>query len=91
MEAIVLVILHQGVESISIHENHSDAYAALVEFVFSRWLEHFGENASPTPLEEEHIRRFFAADDDLYIIAETELSDLEAQIESLCRGKCPNF
>lgn len=92
MEATVLVIIHRGAKFITIHENHSAAHAALVEFVVSRWPEQLGERpALIASQEEDHIHRFFAADEDLYIIAETELSDLEAQIESLCRGKCANF
>jgi len=92
MEATVLVIIHQGAEFITIHDNHSAAHAALVEFVVSRWPQQLGERpALMASQEEDHIHRFFAVADDFYIIAETELSDLEAQIESLCREKCANF
>jgi hypothetical protein len=92
VEATVLVIIHQGAEFSTIHDNHAAAHAALVEFVVSRWPEQLGERpALMASREEDHLHRFFAAEEDFYIIAETELADLEAQLESLCRGKCANF
>ena len=92
MEATVLVIIHQGAEFITIHDNDAAAHTALVDFVGSRWPEQLGERpAVMASREDDHIERFFAAEEDFYIIAETELDDLEAQLESLCRGKCANF
>jgi len=92
MLVTVLVIVYQGVETITVHDAQSAAWTALMKFVDGGWRQRFRDG--PYPLEEqERAKMFFADKDDLFILAEADLTELADRIDELnpdgC-GCCPS-
>ncbi|ATY34853.1 hypothetical protein [Sphingomonas psychrotolerans] len=84
MTITVLVATFRGTQSITIHDDEAAAASALMSFVELHWPEQFDEEHGETILSEnERLQRFFADDRNSYIMAEADLSLLEAFIDSV--------
>lgn len=87
MLVTVLVIVYQGVETITLHDAEPAAWSALMKFVDGKWHPRFDDE--PYPLEEQQrAKMFFADDDDLYILAEADLTELAGRIDALNADDC---
>ncbi len=83
MTITVLVATFRGTQSITIHDDEAAAASALMTFVELYWPEQFdGERGETFLSENERLQRFFADGRNSYIIAEADLSPLEAYIDS---------
>ena len=79
MLATVLMIVFQGEETITIHDDESSARAALIRFVDERW-EGACEDFRNSLGGADRVRKFFVGEHDSYLIAEADLSDLEQSL-----------
>jgi len=83
MKVTVLVATFGGTQSITIHDSETAAATALMGFVEFHWAEQFdGEHVEISLPESERVHRFFADGRNSYLIAEADLSQLEAYIDS---------
>jgi hypothetical protein len=83
MTVTVLVAAFRGTRIITIHEGEIAAETALMVFVDRHWVEQFGGDLDEISLSgNERLQRFFADNRNSYIIAEANLSQLEAYIDS---------
>ena len=85
MDATVLFILFENAETLSVHADHTEAWATLMRFVASRWDERF-QSIDPPQDEEERARALFRSDE-MYVLATADLSELEREIDS-CGPQC---
>ncbi len=87
MLVTVLFIIYQGVETITVHVAEPAAWSALMKFVDGGWHQRFRHK--PYPLEEQQrAEMFFADKDDLFILAEADLSELADRIDELNPDGC---
>ena len=82
--ATVLMIVFQGEETITIHDDENSARATLIRFVDERW-EGACENFPNSLGGADRVRKFFVGEHDSYLIAEADLSDLEGALEQSLR------
>ncbi|WP_337847832.1 hypothetical protein [Sphingomonas sp.] len=85
MDATVLLILFENAKSLSVHADHAEAWAALMQFVASHWDERF-RGIDPPQDEEERARILFRSEE-MYVLATADLSELEQEIDS-CGPQC---
>lgn len=84
MRVTVLIVIFNGEEFITVHDSPSAASDALKEFIEGRWSDRFGEDYSSVSLsDEERARRFFAADGNIYILGEADLSEIADHIDTI--------
>lgn len=82
MTVTVLLATFRGTQSITVHDDEAAAVSALSTFVETHWAEQFdGESDETSRSENERLERFFADGRNSYIIAEADLSRLEAYID----------
>lgn len=82
MIATVLLIVFDGRESITVHEDEAAAWAELMRFVDSRWHERFADRAIAVGDEEVRAKMLFGPDDgDHYILASADLTELERLVD----------
>ncbi|MDT7532965.1 hypothetical protein OVY48_05855 [Sphingobium sp. SA2] len=87
MLVTVLVIVYQGVETITVHDAEPAAWTALMKFVDGGWHQRFRDE--PYPLEEQQrVKMFFADEGDLFILAEADLTELADRIDELNADDC---
>ena len=83
MTVTVLMATFRGTQSITIHENQTEAETALMSFVDLHWAAQFeGESGEVSGSGDERLQRFFADDRNAYVIAEADLSQLEEHIDA---------
>src|SRR3546814_14239534 len=75
MQAIVLIILYQGQETLAVYDTDSAAWDALLEFVDQRWQGRFGHIPRPDN-NDERVEAFFGGED-VYLLASTDVIGLE--------------
>jgi hypothetical protein len=82
MQVTVLVVIFRGAHRITIHDGEAAAETALLSFVERHWPEQFdGQHIDISLSENERLQRFFADRCNSYIIAEADLSQLEAYLD----------
>lgn len=87
MLVTVLFIVYQGVEAITVHDAEPAAWSELMKFVDSQWHQRFDDE--PYLLEEqERAKMFFADEDDLFILAEADLTELADRVDELSTEAC---
>src|SRR3546814_18862940 len=74
MQAIVLIILYQGQETLAVYDTDSAAWDALLEFVDQRWQGRFGHIPRPDN-NDERVETFFSGED-VYLLASTDVIGL---------------
>lgn len=80
----VLVVIYQGNDAITLHENEDSAWQGLVTFVDdyarkNRPLRTLLEIAD----EKARVDRFFSSADDFYMIIKVDISELANALEAL--------
>lgn len=85
MQATVLVILCEGEKTLAVHQTDADAWSALIAFVDRRWEDRYG---AITPPSEEALRaQAFFRDDEMFLVATANLSDLKAHLHDSSPGE----
>lgn len=87
MLVTVLVIVYQGVETITVHDAEPAAWSALMKFVDGRWHQRFDDEPYPRE-EQQRAKMFFADEADLFIVAEADLTELADRIDELNADGC---
>jgi len=70
---VLLLIVHSGIETFSVHPNHAAAWRALMAFVD----ESMGETGMSGLDEEARLALLFSDKEDLYILADASLHPKE--------------
>lgn len=87
MRVSVLVILHRGKDHITIHEDDDRAWSEILDFVDSWWSADPATAGTPRPIsEDEQVLLFFAGPDASYILANADVSELEAHLGAAICG-----
>src|SRR3546814_4761950 len=79
MQAIVLIILYQGQETLAVYDTDSAAWDALLEFVDQRWQGRFGHIPRPDN-NDERVETFFSGED--VYRSEEHTSELQSLMRS---------
>ena len=87
MLVTVLVIIYQGVETITVHDAEPAAWSALMRPADGGWPPRSRDEPYP-PEEQQRAKMFFADEDDLFILAEADLTELADRIDELNADDC---
>ncbi|WP_156842762.1 hypothetical protein [Novosphingobium aquimarinum] len=79
MHVTFLFIMHEGLPMLAFHDSVSDAWSELVRFVNESWPKRFGTQKPPED-EVKRARAYFRKDE-LYLVADTDLADIEQHID----------
>src|SRR3546814_729647 len=75
MQAIVLIILYQGQETLAVYDTDSAAWDALLEFVDQRWQGRFGHIPRPD-YNDDRVETFFSGEH-VYLLASSAVIGLD--------------